>query len=379
MGVIEHEGETSKSLAQVKSPSEISVGDWVRRHRPQLMLAVRIVVAALATFVLGHLLGLRQSYWAVLTAIIVTQASVGGAFKAIADRLAGSLGGAVWGVIVCLVFPHRDVWTLTLALVVAIAPLAVATAYNPGWRIAPVTALIMLLAPSAQAGSPTEMAVSRMLEIGVGSLVAAVVTLLLARSQATQNLAQAGGSALRELAVLVVTTVEAIVSGRPTEGLEPIHARVRAALAKAETAAAEIARERVVAPQGALDPAPLCRTVRRLHHDLIMVARAASAPLPEAARARLQEPLDKLAAELGAFLTDAAEALAHRRAPPAGEAVVAALAGEAEAVSDLRALGMTRAFADDEVARLYGLAFALEQLGANLADLSARAEELALR
>jgi len=59
--------------------------------------------------------------------------------------------------------------------------------------------------------------------------------------------------------------------------------------------------------------------------------------------------------------------------------VVAALAGEAEAVSDLRALGMTRAFADDEVARLYGLAFALEQLGANLADLSARAEELALR
>jgi uncharacterized membrane protein YccC len=315
----------------------------------------------------------------VLTAIIVMQASVGGAFKAIVDRLAGSLGGAVWGVVVCLAFPHRDVWTLALALVVAVAPLALATAYNPGWRIAPVTALILLLAPSAQAGSPMAMAVSRMLEIGVGSLVAAVVALLLAKSQATQNLAQAAASALREMATLFAATAEAIAEGRPTEGLEPIHARVRAAFAKADTAAAEIARERAVAPQGALDPAPLCRTLRRLNHDLIMVARAAAAPLPETARAQLQAPLGELAKELSAFLTGAAEALADRRGPPAGEPVAAALAVEAEAVRELRALGMTRAFADDEVARLFGLAFALEQLGANLTDLSARAEELARR
>jgi len=287
----------------------MSVQDWTRAHKPQLMLAARIVAAALATFILGHLLGLRQRYWAVLTAIIVMQASVGGAFKAIADRLAGSLGGAIWGVVVCLAFPDRNVWTLALALVVAIAPLAVATAYNPGGRAAPVTAPILLLAPSGQTASPVATAVSRVLEVGLGSFVAAVIALLLSRSQATQTLVKAAAGALRELASLFATIAEAVVEGRSTVGLEPIHAQVRASLAKADAAAAEIVRERVVAPQSALDPAPLCRTLRRLNHDLIMVSRAAAAPLPETARRRLKATLDALAAELGAFFGGTAGAL----------------------------------------------------------------------
>jgi hypothetical protein len=199
------------------------------------------------------------------------------------------------------------------------------------------------------------------------------VALLLARSQSTQTLVAAAASALRDMAALFATITEAIVEGRPAAGLEPIHGRIRAALAKADAAAAEVARERVVSPQGGLDPAPLCRTLRRLNHDLIMVARAAAAPLPETARVRLQAPLG----ELNAFLAGVAEALADRRLPPAGDPAAAALAGEARALKDLRALGLTRDFADDEVARLFGLAFALEQIGANLTDLSARAEELA--
>jgi uncharacterized membrane protein YgaE (UPF0421/DUF939 family) len=44
---------------------------------------------------LGELFGVKQVYWAVLTAVIVMQASVGGSLKATIDRLAGTAAGAL--------------------------------------------------------------------------------------------------------------------------------------------------------------------------------------------------------------------------------------------------------------------------------------------
>ena len=54
-----------------------------------------MTVAGLLTFGLGELLGVQQVYWAVLTAVIVMQASVGGSIKATLDRLLGTIAGAV--------------------------------------------------------------------------------------------------------------------------------------------------------------------------------------------------------------------------------------------------------------------------------------------
>ena len=48
-------------------------------------------------FALGELLGVKQVYWAVLTAVIVMQASVGGSLKATSERLVGTAVGAIWG------------------------------------------------------------------------------------------------------------------------------------------------------------------------------------------------------------------------------------------------------------------------------------------
>ena len=52
-----------------------------------------MTVASVATFVLAHVLGLQQGFWAFITALIVTQSSVGGSLKAAADRFAGSVSG----------------------------------------------------------------------------------------------------------------------------------------------------------------------------------------------------------------------------------------------------------------------------------------------
>ena len=70
-------------------------------------LALRATLAGLVTFALGHVLKLPQAYWAVLTSVIVVQASVATSLKAVVDRMLGTVAGAIWGGIVTLVIPHH--------------------------------------------------------------------------------------------------------------------------------------------------------------------------------------------------------------------------------------------------------------------------------
>ena len=356
-----------------------AVRDWAARHQARLWLSARIVVACVVTFAAAHLLGFAQSYWAVLTTVIVMQSSVGGAIKATADRLVGSLGGAIWGVAVCVGVPHHDVLSLALALAVAVAPLAVMTAFNPAWRVAPVTALILLLTPTSQAVGPVAAAIQRMLEVGLGSVVAVAVALALAPARSHANLAGAAQTALSAMAELTTRLMAGLTRPRDPHAVEGLHVRIRAAISLAETAADEARRERIVTLTAATDPAALCRTLRRVHHDLVMLGRASITPLPTLAAAPLAAPAQAVDLAVTGFLTATATAVGGRRAAPSAVAEASALTAFAAAVNALRAGGATRALADDDVARLYGLTFALEQLGSDLGDLSERVAELATR
>ena len=56
-----------------------------------------MTIGGLLAYVLAELFALPQGYWAVFSAIIVIQASVGGSVKATIDRVIGTIGGAVAG------------------------------------------------------------------------------------------------------------------------------------------------------------------------------------------------------------------------------------------------------------------------------------------
>jgi uncharacterized membrane protein YccC len=69
----------------------------VRDRRTQLRLCLRVTVAALASFVLAQFLTIPLAgLWAVLTAVVVTQMSLGGSLKATIEYSVGTLGGAVY-------------------------------------------------------------------------------------------------------------------------------------------------------------------------------------------------------------------------------------------------------------------------------------------
>ena len=70
---------------------------WLGRHHTRLWDTLRMTAAAAVTFVLGVTLGLSQSFWAVIAAVVATQGSLGGTLKASFEQFIGSVFGAVWG------------------------------------------------------------------------------------------------------------------------------------------------------------------------------------------------------------------------------------------------------------------------------------------
>ena len=102
----------------------------------------------------GRVVRTAAGLLAVFSAIIIMQASVGGSIKATTDRLIGTIGGAVAGVAVAYLLPHASVLSLGVALVIALVPLTLLAALWPNYRIAPLTAVIVLLTPGAATRAP---------------------------------------------------------------------------------------------------------------------------------------------------------------------------------------------------------------------------------
>src|SRR4029450_2937060 len=123
------------------------------------------------------------------------------------DRMLGTIAGAIWGVSVTLAIPHRDTLTLGLTLAVALAPLALLAALKPNYRVAPVTAIIVLLTTAGVQIAPMRYGVERVLEIGLGCLVGFAVSLLVVPARAHGLLTEVAAEvilALRDLLELLL-------------------------------------------------------------------------------------------------------------------------------------------------------------------------------
>jgi uncharacterized membrane protein YccC len=352
-----------------------SLTDWVSRHRIELGLSLRISAAGVASYALGTALGLAQSYWAVFTTVIVMQASVGGSMKASLDRIVGTIGGAAWGVAVAVTVPHQGVVATGFALAVTLLPLAVVAALKPAYRVAAITGTIVLLGRFGQIGV-VHGALDRVFEIGLGSIVALAVAVTVRPTRAQGLLGGAGRQALAEMAGLCEALFADLAAAVDLPTVLGFHERIRRALARAVTAADEAARERRSLISDAPDPAPLVRCIRRLSHDFVIVARARSAPLPAPVVERLGPPVHALSAALSAHLGEIGAALAIRSPPPGR--VEDGFGGVHQAIADMRRDGITRGLSGEEIERVFGLSFALDQLRRNLDDLVGHARELAL-
>ena len=198
-----------------------------------------------------------------LTAVIVMQASVGGSLKAMVDRFLGTIGGAAWGAAVTSALPHGDSLSTGVALVVALLPLAGLVAFRPAFRVAPVTAVIVLLGAPDQYGV-LHTALERVFEIDLGSIIALAVALLISPTRAHGMARLPRGTRWRRWASRCAICWPTSRYCPMTPRTLALHDRTRTAIERVAAAAEEAQRERRSYLSAMPDPDPVVRTLRRL-------------------------------------------------------------------------------------------------------------------
>jgi uncharacterized membrane protein YccC len=339
-------------------------------YRSQLRFSLRMTAAGLLALIVAQSLALPlHGLWVVLTAVVVTQMSVGGSLRATIEYTIGTLGGAIYAAAVGVLVPHAGAIAQGGVLALTIAPLAFAAALNPNFRVAPFSAVLVLLLSGQLGEGPIESALTRFLEVALGGAIAIIISLLVFSQRAHSLGSETAAQILGRMAKGFPELLAGFTQRRDVNKMRDLQDDLGRSVIAFQEIAAEAKRERLVALASDPDPAPLSRTLLRLRHDFVIIGRAAT-PFPDDIVQRLEPLLSRLGQDISAFLGGSATALMLRRDAPSLQPAEAELKAYGLAINALRNEGLTRALSNNEVERLFALSFALEQLHNNLIDLA---------
>jgi uncharacterized membrane protein YccC len=136
--------------------------------------AARTLTACGLAWGVTSLCGLKESYWALITAVIVTQSDLPATLALGRDRFLGTLLGTAAGLLIIEAVKH-GLPSIPLFLG-ALVPLALISAVWPNMRIACITLIVLILVPSG--GPDFGRPIDRVAEILIGiiaSIAAAAV------------------------------------------------------------------------------------------------------------------------------------------------------------------------------------------------------------
>lgn len=347
-----------------------------RDRSAQLRLCLRVTVAAAAAFILAQVFTAPLAgLWAVLTAVLVTQMSLGASVTATIEYFVGTLGGAIYAGAVAVLIPHNGEISLLIVIALAVAPLAFLAAVNPHFRVGPFTAIIVVLGATATHIGPLESAFYRVMEVALGGVTGLVVSLVVLPARAQGLAIEAAADMLDLLARALTALAAGLIRDADAVQVRELQDSIGAAFARFKAVAAEASRERYLATPP--DPDCLLHTLLRQRHDLVMIGRAAAAPLPGPLQTRLGPRLGCVVELAANYLRACSTALLARRAAPALDAVGAALQEYAAAIAAARRERLMHDLSVDEVERIFALSFAFEQLHADFIDLAGSINELA--
>ena len=344
------------------------------------------LAAALASLAyLGF--GLNHGFWAVVSAVVVMQANIGGSFKASWARLLGTALGAFIGA--CLAAlgnaigpaglrPGSTEWGGILAasffagLAVALTGVVcMALRLKDAFRLSGVTCAIVLL---VFYDTPWHSAFERTLDVSIGIVVALGVTLFVLPSHARHRLAEKLGEVLAKVGELSVMLERAYLT-RDYRVFEI--AEKRDAMKACFRDARQLLAEAKTEPGYEESSSELFAQVERILGHVLSLDEAARSGDPvhgDAPVAREDELHKQVAAELMALAEavvagcdKVAAALQSRSKLPALPELEAALAKLNARLLELRSAGASRKLPLDEVTRFYMFVEALKALARDVA------------
>ena len=259
------------------------IGHYVRPYRAQLRFSLRVALAALLAFALAQVLTIPlHGLWAVLTAVLVTQMSIGASVRAAAEYVVGTLGGVIYASAIAVAIPHANTIALAGLLALTMAPLAFAAALNPIFRVAPFTGALVLLISGQLREGPIEAALYRLLEVLLGGAIGVTVSLLVLPERAHGLGLEAGARILDQLARALPKLLTGVTQELDVDEVHRIQSEIGRSIAGFQAHAAELKGERLFSLVARPDPSSLSRTLLRLRHDLVMIRpRGGRAAAPE--------------------------------------------------------------------------------------------------
>jgi uncharacterized membrane protein YccC len=147
-----------------------------------ILHAARTAIAAVLSLLAARMLGLSETHWAPISALIVTQSTWGASLPISIQRFTGTAFGAAFGAIVATFFPGNVIAYGTAIFSIGI----LCTVVRADWaafRYAGIALSIVTLIP--QTGSPVMVATHRFVEVSLGIAVGLVVTAMWPEKQAT--------------------------------------------------------------------------------------------------------------------------------------------------------------------------------------------------
>jgi uncharacterized membrane protein YccC len=335
---------------------------------------VRVTVGALSAFALYEAFRLPQGFWAVFTVVIVMQGSIGGTVSASIDRMKGTLLGAVVGGCCASLAPRTPIG-MGAGLAIAVGATAFFSAFRQSLKVAPVTAVIMLLSPAGAGLGPLQAALYRVIEIAVGGAIGVLASILIFPARSRQVVVARTVELLDLMADALASYAHDLQGAGALRVHDDVQMRIRTRLESIEAAMLDAEREQAIRFGAHGLSAALPRTLWRVRNDCVSVSRALG-PLPDGAPPLVLAPIQALMTSQARLMRDCGLALKSGRfADRTDEA--ARLEALQAAMSQLRRAGSTHAVDLDAVARLFGLAFALESLHRNVQDLADRIDEAA--
>lgn len=142
--------------------------------REHVWQTLRLLLACALAEGIGLMLGLRETYWALITTLVVTHPMQSNAREKGFDRTLASIIGGLVGLGVLEL--ERFGWPKLPLFCIAFVPLAFLAAIRPNLRLAAITLIVVVLVPSSQ--DPLVRPFDRVLEIFIGSLAGWVVSLM---------------------------------------------------------------------------------------------------------------------------------------------------------------------------------------------------------
>ncbi|WP_158234177.1 FUSC family protein [Oceaniglobus indicus] len=329
--------------------------------------ALRMVVSGSGAYLLVFSLGLQVDFSAVITAIFVTQSNVGGSYRVAVEQFFASIAGALCGTGAAALIMPQDPVTTAIALVIALTPLAMLGARSPGFRVAPISAVIILLqAPEFEIDTLT-LALDRVVGValGCGAGVAVSLTVFPARAlaAAVETAAAVTGLLARQMQILSKD------QPAPRGAHGALAAQVRENLVRLGELVEEAERERRGRSTRYAGAPRLLRTLRRLRHDTDMLRRAGRDISRDALPASIDAPWCKAAHSAAETLLGVSRLLAGEDVAEDFDTLGPAVRVYLAALEEIHKSGEAATLPPATLRRMFGIGFTLDQLRLDVGDM----------